>query len=110
MWKIAIPQLRTTVEERKDKISDDLSDAEQLKIEAQSILEEYKTAFRIRKENNIKAGMTISQMRIAKYYLAKKDSSTALSYAKDARDLSIKIQANENYLSSLKLLSIMFYN
>jgi F-type H+-transporting ATPase subunit b len=43
MWRIAIPQLRTTVEERKDKISDDLSDAEQLKIEAQSILEEYKT-------------------------------------------------------------------
>jgi F-type H+-transporting ATPase subunit b len=43
MWKIAIPQLRTTVEERKDKISNDLSDAEQLKIEAQSILEEYKT-------------------------------------------------------------------
>ena len=41
MWKIAIPQLRTTVEERKDKISNDLSDAEQLKIEAQSILEEY---------------------------------------------------------------------
>ena len=69
------------------------------------ILEEYKTAFRIRKENNIKAGMTISQMRIAKYYLAKKDSSTALSYAKDAKDLSLKIQANDNYLSSLKLLS-----
>ena len=69
------------------------------------VIEEYKSAFRIRKENDIKAGMTISQMRIAKYYLAKKDSSTALSYAKDARDLSIKIQANENYLSSLKLLS-----
>ena len=28
MWKIAIPQLRTTVEERKDKISNDLSDYE----------------------------------------------------------------------------------
>ena len=41
MWKIAIPRLRTTVEERKDKISTDLSDAEQLKIEAQSIIEEY---------------------------------------------------------------------
>ena len=41
MWKIAIPQLRTAVEERKDKVSNDLSDAEQLKIEAQSILEEY---------------------------------------------------------------------
>ena len=41
MWKIAIPQLRTTVEERKDKVSMDLNDAEQLKTEAKSILEEY---------------------------------------------------------------------
>ncbi|MCL6218817.1 tetratricopeptide repeat-containing sensor histidine kinase [Zunongwangia pacifica] len=69
------------------------------------VLDGYKTAFSIRKENDIKAGITISQMRMAKYYLAKKDSATALSYAKDALDLSIKIQANENYLSSLKLLS-----
>ena len=38
MWKIAIPQLRTTVEERKDKVSMDLNDAEQLKTEAKSIL------------------------------------------------------------------------
>jgi F-type H+-transporting ATPase subunit b len=43
MWKIAIPQLRTTVEERKDKVSMDLHDAEQLKTEAKSILEEYET-------------------------------------------------------------------
>jgi F-type H+-transporting ATPase subunit b len=43
MWKIAIPQLRTTVEERKDKVSTDLHDAEQLKTEAKSILEEYET-------------------------------------------------------------------
>jgi F-type H+-transporting ATPase subunit b len=43
MSKIAIPQLRTTVEERKDKVSMDLHDAEQLKTEAKSILEEYET-------------------------------------------------------------------
>ncbi|MDA9591533.1 hypothetical protein N9R78_00545 [Pelagibacteraceae bacterium] len=41
MWKIAIPQLRATVEERKDKVSMDLNDAEQLRTEAKSILEEY---------------------------------------------------------------------
>jgi F-type H+-transporting ATPase subunit b len=42
MWKFAIPKLRTTVEERKDKISTDIDDADELKIEAESILSEYK--------------------------------------------------------------------
>ena len=34
MWKIAIPQLRTIVEERKDKVSTDLNDADQLQTQA----------------------------------------------------------------------------
>ena len=38
MWKIAIPQLRTTVEERKDKVSMDLNDAEQLKVKKTLII------------------------------------------------------------------------
>ena len=41
MWKFVIPRLSTTIEERKDKISDDINDAENLNSEASKILENY---------------------------------------------------------------------
>ena len=41
MWKFVIPRLSTTIEERKDKISNDINDAENLKSEASKILENY---------------------------------------------------------------------
>ncbi len=41
MWKFVIPRLGTTIEERKDKISNDINDAENLNSEASKILENY---------------------------------------------------------------------
>ena len=41
MWKFVIPRLSTTIEERKDKISNDINDAENLNSEASKILENY---------------------------------------------------------------------
>ena len=41
MWKFVIPRLSTTIEERKDKISNDINDAEHLNSEASKILENY---------------------------------------------------------------------
>ena len=41
MWKFVIPRLSTTIEERKDKISNDINDAENLNSEASKILEDY---------------------------------------------------------------------
>ena len=41
IWKFVIPRLSTTIEERKDKISNDINDAENLNSEASKILENY---------------------------------------------------------------------
>ena len=43
MWKFVIPNLRITIEERKDKISDDINEAEKLKSEAEEILNKYES-------------------------------------------------------------------
>lgn len=43
MWKFVIPKLRITIEERRDKISNDINEAEKLKSEAEEILNKYKS-------------------------------------------------------------------
>tara|TARA_Y100000741_G_scaffold3455_1_gene2905 strand:+ start:43 stop:591 length:549 start_codon:yes stop_codon:yes gene_type:complete len=43
MWKFVIPKLRITIEERKDKISNDVNEAEKLKSEAEEILSKYES-------------------------------------------------------------------
>ena len=41
MWRVVIPKLSTTIEERKDKITNDINEAEKFNSEATSILEKY---------------------------------------------------------------------
>ena len=41
MWRVVIPKLSTTIEERKDKISNDINEAEKFNSEATGILERY---------------------------------------------------------------------
>ena len=41
MWRVVIPKLSTTIEERKDKISNDINEAEKFNSEATGILEKY---------------------------------------------------------------------
>ena len=43
MWKFVIPKLRIIIEERRDKISNDINEAEKLKSEAEEILNKYKS-------------------------------------------------------------------
>ena len=43
MWKFVIPNLRITIEERRDKISNDINEAEKLKSEAEEILNKYES-------------------------------------------------------------------
>ena len=43
MWKFVIPKLRITIEERKDKVSNDVNEAEKLKSEAEEILNKYES-------------------------------------------------------------------
>ena len=43
MWKFVIPKLRITIEERRDKISNDINEAEKLKSEAEEILNKYES-------------------------------------------------------------------
>ena len=42
MWRTAIPKLRNTIEERQDKISLDINEAEKVNTEAENTLMEYK--------------------------------------------------------------------
>lgn len=44
MWKVALPRVRTVLEERERRIKGDLAKAEQLKEEAERLLEAYDTA------------------------------------------------------------------
>ena len=41
MWKFVIPRLGATIEERRDKISNDINDADNLNTEATDILKKY---------------------------------------------------------------------
>ena len=41
MWRVVIPKLSTTIEERKDKISNDINEAEKFNSEATGIHEKY---------------------------------------------------------------------
>ena len=88
MWKIAIPQLRTTVEERKDKVSMDLNDAEQLKTEAKSILEEYEAKI---KNSNLEASSI--------YTNTKSDIDKKIDSSKRETDEKIKKLIEESQLA-----------
>ena len=91
MWKIAIPQLRTTVEERKDKVSMDLNDAEQLKTEAKSILEEYE------------AKITNSNLEAASIYTdSKTDIDKKIELSKKETDEKIRSLIDESQSALVK--------
>ena len=91
MWKIAIPQLRTTVEERKDKVSMDLNDAEQLKTEAKSILEEYE------------AKITNSNLEAASFYTdSKTDIDKKIELSKKETDEKIRSLIDESQSALIK--------
>lgn len=91
MWKIAIPQLRTTVEERKDKVSMDLNDAEQLKTEAKSILEEYE------------AKITNSNLEAASIYTdSKSDIDKKIELSKKETDEKIRSLVDESQSALVK--------
>ena len=53
MWKFVIPRLGATIEERRDKISNDINDADNLNTEATDILKKYDEVFM----NKDEAGM-----------------------------------------------------
>ena len=79
MWKIAIPQLRTIVEERKDKVSTDLNEADQLQTQAKSTLEEYE------------AKITNSNLEASSIYtISKSDIDKKIDLSKKETDEKIK--------------------
>ncbi|MDX1718871.1 MAG: sensor histidine kinase [Salegentibacter mishustinae] len=69
------------------------------------ILENFLKALEIRKDIDDKAGITINQLHLAEYFLKKTDTSTAVNYALDAKELALRSQNTRDYLSSLKFLS-----
>ncbi|WP_156101192.1 sensor histidine kinase [Salegentibacter sp. Hel_I_6] len=68
------------------------------------IHKDFLEALEIRKNLNIKPGITINQLHLAKYYLEKRDSVTAINYALATKELALNTQNTRDYLSSLKFL------
>lgn len=62
-------------------------------------------ALQLRDSIKNKAGVVMSKIHLAEYYATKKDTTTALTYAQQAYQLSTQIKNNRDVLSILLLLS-----
>ncbi|PZD76440.1 tetratricopeptide repeat-containing sensor histidine kinase [Mesonia sp. K7] len=76
----------------------------QLKHEERQI-EDFQTALKIRDSIENREGVIINRLHIAEWHLAKGDTLTALSYAKQAHQEAHEIQLKKELLSALKLLA-----
>lgn len=68
------------------------------------VVNDLKEALHIRDSLNNKEGVVISKIRLAHYYIYKKDTIKAVSLAKEANDLAKGIKNSRDYLESLLLL------
>jgi signal transduction histidine kinase/tetratricopeptide (TPR) repeat protein len=62
-------------------------------------------SLKIRDSINNKAGIAISKIHLSEYYVSVQDTLNAITFAKEANNLSGKIKNGRDYLASLKLLS-----
>ena len=96
MWKNAVPKLRNTIEERRDKIAIDLNEAEKIKSNAEEILEEYEHKMsNVSKEaNNIISNAKLKADTILEDI--KKDQEKKLNDALEAARIKINNQETES--------------
>jgi len=73
-------------------------------------LDNLKQALQIREENNNITGQQASNNHLAEYYLDRKDTATALIYAKEAISLAKKINSSSFKLDAISLMIRMDKN
>ncbi|MEL4455031.1 tetratricopeptide repeat-containing sensor histidine kinase [Lutimonas vermicola] len=71
----------------------------------QYVLQDFQTAKALRDSLGNEAGVVISELHLAEYYLKHQDSVTALKHVEQAHDIAVNLGLNRDILSSLVLLS-----
>ncbi|WBL25744.1 tetratricopeptide repeat-containing sensor histidine kinase [Zunongwangia sp. HGR-M22] len=69
------------------------------------LLNEFEKALNIRKDLNLKTGISINQLHLSEYFLGKRDTAKAIKFANLSRKMSFESQNTRDLLLSLKLLS-----
>lgn len=82
----------------------------QSKLNIPMALDNLKQALQIREENNNITGQQASNNHLAEYYLDRKDTATALIYAKEAISLAKKINSSSFKLDAISLMIRMDKN
>ncbi len=85
------------------KLIDNRAYSRFLKGEDQGVLEDFQTSLGLRDSLGNKAGVIISKLHLAEYYLKHQDSLTALNHVNQANELALNLGLNRE--SSLILLS-----
>lgn len=70
-----------------------------------NVLNDFKIALYLRDSLANKAGIGLSKMRLAEYYLAQADSVKSFSYSREAYNLAVEYGLNREILSGLILMS-----
>ncbi len=105
LWKVALPRIASVLEQRQEKIEDDLVRAEKLKVEAAAILADYNKALEEAR------GRAVAALKVASDEMAAaaEERSEALNSKLAARlkDAEAKITtAKEAALASIKPVAV----
>ena len=96
MWKFVIPKLRTTIEERRDKISNDINEAEKLKSEAEEILNKYESKISSSNQDAQKI-ITEARNQSDQYVdIAKKENEAKITAMVEESNIRIKEQEKKS--------------
>ncbi len=91
--------------EIKAMLIDNRAYAKQNLLDTLGIYEEYQEALKIREDQELYAGQSMSYLHLSEYFILKGDTSKAIRLAHKSKLIAEKISATENYLQSLKYLS-----
>ena len=96
MWKFVIPTLRITIEERRDKISNDINEAENLKSEAEEILNKYESKISSSNQDAQKI-ITEARNQSDQYVdIAKKENEAKITAMVEESNIRIKEQEKKS--------------
>ena len=88
------------------KIIDNRAYCEFLKGDTLGVFDEFNRALDMRKELGNEAGIVISKMHLAEYFLKGQDSVKASQLATEANEIAGRLHLNRDILTSLHLLSV----
>jgi len=108
MWKFVIPRLGATIEERRDKISNDINDADNLNTEATDILKKYDEQMASASQESNEIITNSKKAMLDHLEMLKKENEDLNTYKKELNKLlkSKKEQIKELNLEFTKSLEI----